>query len=116
MYDIVQDNFTKTASSRRGSNAEEGERQRGEGYKLSEKTALKKSISFPSRGLRSTFRYNPINTVLRANAAGDGFELCTEHDQHTLRSAEGQEITALPGWGVLRQEFNSSKGKFKAFL
>lgn len=41
---------------------------------------------------------------------------CMEHDQHTLCSGGGQEITELAGWGVLRQEFNSSEGKFKAFL
>jgi len=41
---------------------------------------------------------------------------CMEHDQHTLRSGEGQEIMELAGWGVLTQEFNSSEGKLKAFL
>lgn len=41
---------------------------------------------------------------------------CMEHDQHTLRDGEGQEITELAGGGALRQEFNSSEGKFKAFL
>lgn len=47
----------------------------GEGYKLSEKTALKKSVSFPSRGLRSILHYNLINTGLLTNASGNGFEL-----------------------------------------
>lgn len=75
MYDIVRDNFTKTTSSQWGNNTEEGERRRGEGYKLSEKTALKKSVSFPSRGRRSILHYNLINTGLLTNASGNGFEL-----------------------------------------
>lgn len=74
MYDIVHDNFTKIAFSQWGNNTEGGERRSGKGYKLSEKTALKKSVSFPSRGLKSILHYNLINTGL-TNASGNGFEL-----------------------------------------
>jgi len=75
VYNIVRDNFTKIASSQRGNNTEGGERQRGEGYKFSLITALKKSVSFPSRGLRSILHYNLINSGLLTNASGNGFEL-----------------------------------------
>lgn len=47
----------------------------GGGYKLSEKTALKKSVSFTSRQLSSVLHYNLINTDLLTNASGNGFEL-----------------------------------------
>lgn len=75
MYDIVHDNFTKINSSQRGNSTEEGERQREKGYKLSEKTALKKTVSFPSRGLSSILHSNLINTGFLTNESGNGFEL-----------------------------------------
>lgn len=114
--DIVHDNFTKITSSQWGNSTEGGERRSGGGYKLSERTALKKSVSFPSRGLSSTFHYNLINTGSLQMHLETALNLCTGYDQHTLHNGEGREITELAGWGALRQEFNPSKGKFKAFV
>lgn len=40
---------------------------------------------------------------------------CMEHDQHTLHNGEAQEISALAGWGVLRQHLIPPKETLRHF-
>lgn len=67
---------TKTTSSQQGNKAQKKKEEGvGKGYKLSEQTALKKSVSFPCGGLRGTLHHNLINTGLLTNAFENDFEL-----------------------------------------
>lgn len=40
---------------------------------------------------------------------------CMEHDQHTLHNGEAREISALAGWGVLRQHLIPPKETLRHF-
>lgn len=115
LSDIVHHNFTKIASSQWGNNAEREERRRGRGCKLSENTAWKKSMKFPSRGVKRELRYNLINTGSLETHLEMALNFCREHDQHALRSGGGQEIMELLAGEFSGRNLTPPKGSSRHF-